>query len=37
MEEYYEGLGEVSIHTGFEVRDGSKVSFWHDLWLGTRL
>lgn len=32
MEEYYEGLGKFSSHTRFEVIDGSKVRFWHDMW-----
>ena len=32
MEEYYEGLGKFSSHTRFEVGDGSKVRFWHDMW-----
>jgi hypothetical protein len=32
MEEYYEGLGKFSSHTKFEMGDGSKVRFWHDMW-----
>jgi hypothetical protein len=28
------GLGKFSNHTEFEVGDGSKVKFWHDLWCG---
>jgi hypothetical protein len=29
MGKYQEGLGEFSSHTKFEVRDGSKIMFWH--------
>lgn len=32
MEKYQEGLGEFSSHTKFEVGDGSKIMFWHDVW-----
>jgi hypothetical protein len=28
------GLGKLCSHTIFEVRNGSKVRFWHDLWCG---
>jgi hypothetical protein len=27
-------LGNFSCHTRFEVRDGSKIRFWHDQWCG---
>ena len=26
------GWGKFSSHTKFEVGDGTKVRFWHDLW-----
>jgi hypothetical protein len=28
------GLEKVCSYTRFEVRDDSKVRFWHDLWRG---
>jgi hypothetical protein len=32
-----EGALEIFFcHTGFEVRDRSKIRFWHDLWCGDR-
>lgn len=30
------GWKKFSSHTKFEVGDGSKVSFWHDLWCGDK-
>ena len=30
------GWGMFSSHTKFEVRDGAKVRFWHDLWFGDK-
>jgi hypothetical protein len=28
--------GEFSSHTIFEVSDGSKIRFWHDMWCGDK-
>jgi hypothetical protein len=28
---YQEGLGELFSHTRFEVKNGSKIRFWHDM------
>jgi hypothetical protein len=36
MEEHQERLGMFSSHTRFEVRDGAKVRFWHDMWCGDK-
>jgi hypothetical protein len=30
------GWGSFAGHTTFEVGDGAKVSFWHDLWYGDK-
>jgi hypothetical protein len=34
MEQYQEGWEEFSSHTRFEVGNGSKIRFWHDVWCG---
>jgi hypothetical protein len=31
------GWRKFSSHTRFEVGNGSKVSFWHDLWCGDKV
>jgi len=28
--------GELSSHTRFEMGDGSKIHFWHDVWCGAK-
>jgi hypothetical protein len=34
MEEYGKGWGKFCSHTKFDMGDGSKIRFWHDLWRG---
>ena len=34
VEAYYKWVGQLSVIIRYDVSDGSKICFWHDLWNG---